>query len=109
MDSEIKRLLKLANIPGFQLSDKEIRKLEDWKAKQKSVKPVKAKAKKAPKGFKYDKEMGTASGPTMIEVKEVKDELETDGMVEISRPEFVNNVVEKSENELDKNIGDFKE
>ena len=37
MDREIKRLLKLSNIPNFRLSEQEQETLEEWKRQQKPV------------------------------------------------------------------------
>lgn len=50
MNSEIKRLLKLSNIPNFVLSEAEKKKLDDWKASQKPVSAPKKRRtrKKAP-------------------------------------------------------------
>lgn len=43
MDSEIKRILKLARIPGFILSDKDQTLLNEWKRQQEPVVPIKPK------------------------------------------------------------------
>lgn len=78
MDLEIKRLLKLSNIPGFKLTKKEQATLEAWKKEQKPVKPK--KAKKAPKGYTILEGMGSNGNPTMVKTKdlgEVPEEVET--------------------------------
>lgn len=49
MDKDIKRLLMLSSIPGFKLSEKELKKLEDWKKAQEPVKPKKKTRSKARK------------------------------------------------------------
>lgn len=46
MDKEIKRLLKLSNIPGFQLAKDEEKKLKDWKKAQEPVKVKKPRRKR---------------------------------------------------------------
>lgn len=43
MDREIKRLLKLSNIPGFKITREEQAKLDEWK---KAQEPVVVKPKK---------------------------------------------------------------
>ena len=43
MNDEIKRILKLSNIPGFKISAKEKEKLDAWKAAQEPVKAPKKK------------------------------------------------------------------
>ena len=48
MDKEIKRLLRLSNIPAFRLLDEEKTKLEAWKKAQKRVQPKRRKAKTKP-------------------------------------------------------------
>lgn len=69
IDNEIKRLLKLESIKGFQLLDSEKQKLAEWKANQK---PVKAKKVKAPKGFTVMDGMGANGEPTIVENKTIK-------------------------------------
>lgn len=43
MDREVKRLLKLSKIPGFQLSAAEEQFLDEWKASQKRVRTPRKK------------------------------------------------------------------
>lgn len=62
MDSEIKRILKLVNIPGFKISAKEQKLLDEWKAKQE---PVKAPKKK--RTYKKKKEVVVESDSEALE------------------------------------------
>lgn len=62
MNKEIKRLLKLDSIKGFQLLESEKKMLEEWKAKQKHIKPVK---KNLPKGAIVE-EIGTENHPSIV-------------------------------------------
>ena len=57
MDLEINRLLKLEQIPGFEMLEEEKKILAEWKKKQKSV-------------IKEDKEldMGSEAGPVIRKV-----------------------------------------
>ena len=83
MDSEIKRLLKLEQIPGFNLLDSEKKKLEEWKANQKRITPVPPKKIKVPKDHSV-MEMGTHAGPTITPNKElgaVPEEAKTQNVV----------------------------
>lgn len=64
MDKEIKRLLKLARIPNFRLSEKEQTLLDEWKSQQKPaiIKPKKnySRKKKTTNEVKLsEKETGT--------------------------------------------------
>lgn len=61
MDKEIKRLLKLDSIKGFRLLESEKKTLEEWKAKQKRIKPKKSDL---PKGAILE-EIGTENHPTI--------------------------------------------
>ena len=54
MDREIKRLLKLARIPHFKLSEKEETLLNEWKRRQK---PVEIKPKRTYKRKKTTNEV----------------------------------------------------
>lgn len=86
MDNDIKRLLKLEQIPGFVLLDQERKKLEEWKKNQKRVKPIK-RERHIPEGLK-EMEMGSGDTPTLIkedalgpvpeEVKVVKNVVDSD-------------------------------
>lgn len=83
MDIEIKRLLKLENIPGFNLLDSEKKKLAEWKSKQKQIFPIEPKKVKVPKGH-TKMEMGTEAGPTITPNKElgaVPEEAKTQNVV----------------------------
>lgn len=71
MDKEIKRLLKLSNIPNFKLSDQEYVKLEAWKQAQK---PVEIKPKRI-----YTRKKKTTN--------EVKEEEKETGELEVITPE----------------------
>lgn len=55
MNSEIKRLLRLSNIPGFKLLPKEEKTLEEWKRQQVPVEP------KAPKKRTYTRKKKTTN------------------------------------------------
>lgn len=46
MDREIKRLLKLENIPNFKLSEHEKEVLAEWKRRQELVEPKKSTRRK---------------------------------------------------------------
>lgn len=65
MDSEIKRLLKLESIKGFNLLDSEKKKLAEWKKAQRRIKPVEPKPVEAPEGHTV-MEMGTSDNPTIV-------------------------------------------
>lgn len=67
MDREIKRLLKLSNIPGFRLSEAEEATLAEWKRRQVPVKPKRVYRKKT--------------------TNEVKEEEKETGEMEIVAPE----------------------
>lgn len=71
MDKEIKRLLKLSNIPNFKLSDQEYVRLEAWKQAQK---PVEIKPKRT-----YTRKKKTTN--------EVKEEEKETGKLEVVIPE----------------------
>lgn len=71
MDREIKRLLKLENIPGFKLTEKETATLEEWKRRQE---PVEIKAKRT-----YTRKKKTTN--------EVKEEDKETGKLEVVAPE----------------------
>ena len=75
MDREIKRLLKLSNIPGFNLAEEEVKKLKAWKKKQQPVRPRKPRAKKT--------------------TNEVKSEEKETGAIELEAP-VINRSVEES-------------
>lgn len=68
MDREIKRLLKLSSIPGFQLTEKELATLEEWKRRQE---PVEIKPKRT-----YTRKKKTTN--------EVKEEDKETGEMEIA-------------------------
>ena len=70
MDREIKRLLKLSNIPNFKLTEEEEQKLNEWKNAQK---PVEIKPKR-----KYTRKKKTTN--------EVKEEEKETGAIEIQEP-----------------------
>lgn len=76
MNNEIKRLLKLSAIPGFQLTATEIETLKEWKKTQKSVKPAKKVKQKAPEGFKVDEQIGDAKGPAIVPVEDSEEKAE---------------------------------
>nr|DAX51363.1 MAG TPA: hypothetical protein [Caudoviricetes sp.] len=66
MDLEINRLLKLEQIPGFQMSEEEKNTLTEWKKNQKSV--VKEdKEVQVSKGYE-ELDMGSEAGPVVRKV-----------------------------------------
>lgn len=78
MDNEIKRLLKLEQIKGFNLLDSEKKKLADWKKQQKRIKPIAPKKVEVPEGHTI-MEMGANDTPTVVaneELGEVPTEVE---------------------------------
>ena len=62
MDLEINRLLKLEQIPGFQMSEEERAALDEWKKNQKSV--VEEETPEVPKGYE-ELDMGSEAGPIL--------------------------------------------
>lgn len=60
MDRDIKRILKLASIPGFKISEKEQKKLDEWKKAQEPVRAPKKKRtyKKKEKAVEEDASVG---------------------------------------------------
>ena len=56
MNSEIKRLLKLSNIPGFRLMPQEQRMLDEWKNAQEPLQIKKPARKKRVKNVVTAKE-----------------------------------------------------
>lgn len=72
MDREIKRLLKLENIPGFKLTEHEKEVLAEWKRRQE---PVEIKAPKR----SYTRKKKTTN--------EVKEEEKESGEIEVVTPE----------------------
>jgi len=63
MDLEINRLLKLEQIPGFQMSEEERAALDEWKKNQKSV--IKEdKEVEIQKGYE-ELDMGSEAGPVL--------------------------------------------
>lgn len=64
MDLEINRLLKLEQIPGFEMSEEEKKTLAEWKKNQKSV--IK-EDKEVPKGYE-ELDMGSEAGPVLRKV-----------------------------------------
>lgn len=67
MDEEIKRLLKLSNIPNFKLLPKEEKKLKEWKEQQVDVKP---KKRIIPDGYTELQGIGANGRNTIISVEE---------------------------------------
>lgn len=65
MDNEIKRLLKLEQIKGFNLLDSEKKKLADWKKQQKRVKVSAPKKIEVPEDHTI-MEMGANDTPTIV-------------------------------------------
>nr|DAO33653.1 MAG TPA: hypothetical protein [Caudoviricetes sp.] len=66
MDLEINRLLKLEQIPGFEMLEEEKKVLAEWKKKQKSV--IKEdKESEIPKGYE-ELDMGSEAGPVVRKV-----------------------------------------
>lgn len=66
MDLEINRLLKLEQIPGFEMLEEEKKVLAEWKKKQKSV--IKEEEEvKIPKGYE-ELDMGSEAGPVVRKV-----------------------------------------
>lgn len=71
MDREIKRLLKLENIPGFKLTEHEKEVLAEWKRRQE---PVEIKPKRT-----YTRKKKTTN--------EIKEEEKETGEIEVVTPE----------------------
>lgn len=66
MDLEINRLLKLEQIPGFEMSEEEKKALAEWKENQKSV--IKEdKQVEISKGYE-ELDMGSEAGPVVRKV-----------------------------------------
>ena len=66
MDLEINRLLKLEQIPGFEILEEEKKVLAEWKKKQKSV--IKEdKESEIPEGYE-ELDMGSEAGPVVRKV-----------------------------------------
>lgn len=66
MDLEINRLLKLEQIPGFEMLEEEKKVLAEWKKKQKSV--IKEdKEVEIPEGYE-ELDMGSEAGPVVRKV-----------------------------------------
>lgn len=66
MDLEINRLLKLEQIPGFEMLEEEKKILAEWKKKQKSV--IKEdKESEIPEGYE-ELDMGSEAGPVIRKV-----------------------------------------
>ncbi len=66
MDLEINRLLKLEQIPGFEMLEEEKKVLAEWKKKQKSV--IKEdKESEIPEGYE-ELDMGSEAGPVVRKV-----------------------------------------
>lgn len=70
MDNDIKRLLKLEQIKGFNLLDSEKKKLAEWKSQQKHIKPVAPKKEKVPKDHEV-MNMGSGETPTIVAKSEL--------------------------------------
>lgn len=64
MDLEINRLLKLEQIPGFQMSEEEKKALKEWKKNQKSV-VEEAPVREIPEGYEEDEGRGTEQGAAL--------------------------------------------
>lgn len=92
MDSEIKRLLKLESIKGFQLLESEKKTLAEWKKQQKRIKPV---VKKVPEGF-VEVERGVENKPEIVPIEE------TAPVNENSAIHIVKNVVKDEDKETGK-------
>ena len=66
MDLEINRLLKLEQIPDFEMLEEEKKVLAEWKKKQKSV--IKEdKESEIPEGYE-ELDMGSEAGPVVRKV-----------------------------------------
>ena len=66
MDLEINRLLKLEQIPGFEMLEEEKKVLAEWKKKQKSV--IKEEEEvEIPEGYE-ELDMGSEAGPVVRKV-----------------------------------------
>lgn len=64
MDLEINRLLKLEQIPGFEMLEEEKKVLAEWKKKQKSVVEEEPEI---PEGYE-ELDMGSEAGPVVRKV-----------------------------------------
>ena len=76
MNQEIKRLLKLSNIPNFQLSAEEIKTLKTWENEQEKLVIPKKDEVKAPKGYKVDDAIGANESSTIVPKKDSKEKAE---------------------------------
>lgn len=94
MDKEIKRLLRLEQIKGFNLLASEKKKLEEWKRSQKAIKPIVPKKPKVPKDH-TELEIGANDTPTIVPNEEIKEPVVENTLVK-------NVVEEKETGELEK-------
>ena len=72
MNSEIKRLLQLKSVPGFQLLEKEEAKLKAWKQEQKPVEIKKPRRTRARKGYTTMSGMGDDTQVAEVPTKTIK-------------------------------------
>lgn len=106
MNTDIKMLLKLSQIPGFQLLPSEEKRLNEWKMAQIEVKPKKpatrkkAKAKKPAKEEVAEENSETGLEATIANTSVEEEQTITDAPIK----DFTNEV--KLE---DKEIGRFEE
>lgn len=70
MDREIKRLLKLSNIPNFRLTEKEEAILEEWKRRQEPVEVKKRTYTRKKKTTNEVKEEDKETGVLEVETLE---------------------------------------
>lgn len=102
MNDEIKRLLKLSNIPNFRLLDKEQKMLDEWKSKQVEIKP---KKRTIPKGFVEMDGIGADGKNTLISAQEAPETLQKKKTTRKYSRKKTTNIVKPS----DKEIGEIEE
>lgn len=98
MDREIKRLLKLTNIPNFELTNKEKEKLAKWKTEQKKIKVPKKVERIIPEGFVELDGIGANDRNTLIATSDAPESTKKKKTYrKSSRTKKVQNVVSEKE------------
>lgn len=104
MDKEIKRLLKLSNIPNFTLSKAEMEKLVEWKRQQRRIKTTKKIGRIIPEGYMELEGVGANGENALIATSEAPEATKKKKTTrKSSRTKKVQNVV------VDKEIGEIAE
>ena len=104
MDKDIRRLLKLSQIPGFKLQESEEKKLAEWKKEQFRVK-VPKKQRVIPKGYAELDGIGADGKNTLIATSEDPQATKKKKTTRRSSRKKIANVVKYS----DKEIGEIEE